>query len=612
MNAPASRIRTLLLALMIALLAQASLAQGYLPPCPDGRDPALWALMNRALEQAYQADPIGIGALLGDHSRDDQLGDFSAGAIEKSTGQTRALLSELEKLDRSGFSRADVLDADLLADRWHQELTLAPFKHWQMPINSISGPQVWLPQIGDQVPTQTRKNLQDYLTRLKRVPIAVGDAMDNMRLGITEGRVPPRVVVEATPAQALAQASPEIRKDPSRSPFYGPFKKLDSDNPLSVEAREVIAQRIVPVYLELALFLQNEYLPACRDTVGASQGIDGVTAYNAMLADHTTMPELTADQIHRIGLDEVKRIKDEMMGVIARTDWAGNTSSWGSAEAKFDAFTGYLRTDPGFYFDDPASLLDRYKVIAKTIDPQLPRLFGKLPRLTYGVRPMPGLSADSAPAAYYYPGAPRSGQPGYFVANLTHLDQRPTYEMLALTLHEAVPGHHLQIALAQEIEHQHPIRKTMGFTAFTEGWALYAEKLGLEMGDTEHGLYSDPYDDFGRLNFEMWRALRLVVDTGIHAKGWSRDKAIGFMTANSALSEHNIGAEVDRYIGWPGQATGYKIGEIEILRIRHEAESALGDAFDIRAFHDELLGDGPLPLTVLREKMERWVQTQRP
>ncbi|MCA9276434.1 MAG: DUF885 domain-containing protein, partial [Phycisphaerales bacterium] len=468
MNRPRSILRLLPL---IALLLLAPLARGqdYLPECPPDRDPALWGLMNRALEQAYIADPMGIGSLLGDESRNDKLGDGSAAAIERGSQQTRELLEELKGMDRSGFGERDQLAADLLIYQWEQELRLSAFKQWQMPVNSIGGPQVWLPQMGDSVPLRTRKHFEDYLTRLKRVPIAVGDAIDNMRLGIAEGRVPPRVVVEPAVEQAMAQANPEFREDASQSPFYGPFKKLDHDDPLAVEAREVIAQRIVPVYLELAVFLSNEYLPACRDTIGAAQGVDGRGAYDAMITSHTTLPDWDAEKVHRMGLTEVARIRMEMMKVIERTDWIGNDKSWASEDAKFQAFTEFLRTDSRFYFTNPDDLLGAYRVVSKVIDPELPRLFGTLPRNTYGVRPLPGLSAESAPTAYYYPGSLKSGQAGYFVANLTKLDQRPKYDMMALTLHEAVPGHHLQIALAQEIENQHPIRKIMGFTGYVEG-----------------------------------------------------------------------------------------------------------------------------------------------
>lgn len=606
-----ARLARVLQILLLLVLAPIAHTQDYLPECPEGRDPGLWDLMNRAIEIMYENDPMGIGPLLDDESRNDELGDNSAQAIEENTKRFAGLLNELRAIDRSGFSDRDHLSADLLIYQWEQGQRLARFKQWQMPVTSIGGPQVWLPQIGDQVPLLTRKHYEDYLTRLKRVPIVVGDHMDNMRFGVAEGRVPPRVVVEPAVQQAMAQANPEFREDPAQSPFYKPFKDLDPDDPLAVEAREVIAQRIVPVYLELAVFLSNEYLPSCRDTIGAAQGVDGVEAYSAMITSHTTLPEHDADDVHRIGLDEVARIKTEMMGVIARSDWSGNNTSWASADAKFRAFTEYLRTDPRFYYTDPEELLNGYKVVSKTIDPELVRLFDRQPRLPYGVRPLPGLTAESAPTAYYYPGSLNAGRPGYFVANLTKLDQRPKYDMLALTLHEAVPGHHFQIAIAQEIENQHPIRKTMGFTGYVEGWALYAEKLGLEMGEGEFGLYEDPYSDFGRLNFEMWRAMRLVVDTGMHSKGWTRERAVEFMRTNSALALHNIEAEIDRYIGWPGQATGYKMGEIEIIDIRRALEERLGEDFDLRAFHDEILSDGALPLPVLRQKMNRWAETQR-
>lgn len=562
--------------------------------------------MNQGIELAYIGDPIWIGPLLGDESRNDQLGDASADAIDRQLEVKRALLAELRSIDRSKFSQLDHTDADLLLFQWESDLRMAEFKGWQMPVTSISGPQVWLPQLGDQVVMQTSKHQQDYLVRLKRVPILIGDHIDNMRQGIIEGRVPPRVVVESTVAQAMDQASAKIRADSTSSPFYSPFIELDLNDPLSIEAQEIIAERIVPVYQELAIFLQNEYLPACRETIGAAQGIDGIESYNAEIGTHTTLPELNAQDIHRIGLSEVSRIKSEMMTIINSRDWSF-LSSKKTSEDRFAAFIEYLRTDDQFYYTDPDDLLNGYKAISKTIDGELPKLFRVLPSLPYGVKPLPAFSAESAPTAYYYPGSFEIGRSGYFMANLSLLDQRPKYEMIALTLHEAMPGHHLQIALAQEIPNQHPIRKTMGFTGYVEGWGLYSEKLGLEMGEGENGLFNDPFDNFGRLNFEMWRAMRLVVDTGMHSKGWTREQAVEFMRSNSALSEHNIEAEINRYIGWPGQATGYKIGELKILELREQAESALGDGFDIRAFHEVVLGDGAIPLPVLEQKISRWI-----
>lgn len=598
--------------ILVVFLASLSVAGPLSPPVPEGRDPALWALMSAYLEAMHERWPEAIGPQFGDERLNDRLGDVSAAAEEAWSVTVRSFLRDLESLPRVGFSEPDRLDAELLAFDLGRQLDAVPFHRWQMPVTAQNGPQVWLPQLGAQLPMSTEKHRRDYLQRLKQVPIVVGDTIDNMRMGMAVGRVPPRVAVAPAVEQALALAGAEIRADPSKSPFYAPFLGLDSADPVGAEAREVIAERIVPVYMELALFLQNEYLPACRETVGIARSIDGPAAYDLALAEHTTLPDATALAVHEIGLGEVARIRAEMMTVIGQTDWAGNERAWDSDDARFAAFIDHLRTDPRFYFTDPAELLNAYKVIAKTMDAGMPELFGRLPRLSYGVRPIPDFAAAAAPSAYYYPGSMAAGIAGYFMCNLSSLDQRPTYEMIALTLHESVPGHHHQIALAQELDDQHPLRSTYGFTAFVEGWGLYAESLGLEVGGPagSNGLYADPYDNFGRLNFEMWRALRLVVDTGIHAFDWDRRRAVEYMTANSAISAHNIGSEVDRYIGWPGQATGYKMGQLRILALRRRAERALGERFNLRAFHDALLGAGALPIPLLEARMERWIESR--
>lgn len=612
MTAPAARLAALLLAVLFARAATAAQPgdSPLSPPVPEGRDAALWTLMSDYLEAMHEQYPESVGPSFGDERLNDRLGDVSAASEQAWNEQVTAFRLRAANLPLDDYTGPDRLDAELLIFDLDSQIAGAPFKGWQMPINSQGGPQVWLPQLSDRVPMRTEAHRRDYLARLRQVPIVVGDTIDNMRLGMAEGRVPPRAAVEPAVAQAMTQAAAEYRRDPTTSPFYRPFLTVDQDGPTAREARTVIAERIVPVYQELALFLQNEYLPACRASFGASEGIDGIALYNHALARHTTLPDASAESIHRTGLAEVARIRAEMMEVIARTDWNGNDSAWADDDAKFAAFVDHLRTDPRFYFDDPDELLNAYKIISKDIDAEMPALFGRLPRLSYGVRPIPTFAARAAPTAYYYPGSLPAGIPGYFMANLTSLDQRPRYEMVALTLHEGVPGHHHQIALAQELENQHPLRATYGFTAFVEGWALYAERLGLEVGGPDRGLYADPYDDFGRLNFEMWRALRLVVDTGIHAFGWTRQRAIDLMTANSALSAHNIASEVDRYIGWPGQATGYKMGQIRISAMRARAEEALGEAFDRRAFHDAILESGALPMPVLEAKMERWLEAQ--
>ena len=597
--------------LALAALCSSAAAAPDLPACPPDRDAALWAFMDDALLARYERDPASYYQAVGDRSRLGSMRDVSEAAVDAWTRRQRGLLARLESLDTSGYTEADRIDHDLMRSDLRRSIASARFQPHQTPITAISGPQVWLPQMGQRLPTATREHLAMHLSRLRQIDVVIGDHIDNMRAGIDAGRVMPRVVIEPAVDQALAQASADIREDPTRSPFYAPMRSLDPDDPLAREARTVIAEQIVPVFRDLALFLQNTYLPACRASVAASAGVDGIARYEHALATHTTRPGLSAREIHQIGLDEVERIRAEMMDIIARSDWFGNRGSDTSADAQFDSFTQYLRTDPRFYHTDPDALLAEYRAICKRVDPELVTLFGRLPRLPYGVRRLPRFQEPSAPTAYYYRGDPDAGIPGYFMANASKLDQRPKYEMLALALHEAVPGHHLQNALVLEIEDQHPIRRTMSFTAYGEGWALYAERLGLEMGSGEFGLYEDPYDDFGRLNMEMWRACRLVVDTGIHAFGWSRQDAIDYMTEHTALAPHNIEAEVDRYIGWPGQATAYKIGQLAIMDIRDRAESTLADRFDLRAFHDEILKDGSLPLPVLEAKMDRWIDSRR-
>jgi prolyl oligopeptidase len=314
---------------------------------------------------------------------------------------------------------------------------------------------------------------------------------------------------------------------------------------------------------------------------------------------HVTTTALTPREVHEIGLNEVARIRAEMESIRKQVGFDGDLA----------AFFEHLRTDPKFYYDSPEALFEAYLAASKRVDPELVKLFGRLPRMPYGVRPIPEAIAPDTTTAYYSRPAADGSRAGYYYVNLYRPEVRPKYEIEALTIHEAVPGHHLQIALAQELEGRHPWRALRGDTAFVEGWALYAERLGLEMSGGDRGFYEDPYDDFGRLSYEMWRALRLVVDTGIHAQDWSRERAVKYMLDNSALTELNVRREVDRYVAWPGQATAYKIGELEIRRIRAHAEKTLGDRFDLRAFHDALLANGPLPLGVLRLEMTRWIET---
>jgi uncharacterized protein (DUF885 family) len=363
---------------------------------------------------------------------------------------------------------------------------------------------------------------------------------------------------------------------------------------LSAAARQAIEQGVVPAYRRLQSFVEREYLPACRESVGVWDTPGGADWYQQRVRWFTTT-ELTADEIHEIGLREVARIRGEMIKVIERVGFQGS----------FEEFLKFLRTDPRFRYTDPQQLLQAYQVMAKRIDPLLPQYFGRLPRMPYGVRPIPAESAPDTTTAYYQPPSMDGQRAGYYYVNLYKPEERPTYEIPVLSIHEAVPGHHLQIALAQELGEQPKFRRTLEATAYTEGWALYSESLGEEMG-----FYSDPYDKFGQLTYEMWRAVRLVVDTGIHHKRWTREQAIDFFKANAAKSELDIVNEIDRYISWPGQALAYKIGELRIKELRARATAALGPKFDIREFHDLVLGSGAVPLDILESNVEQWLSAR--
>ena len=360
---------------------------------------------------------------------------------------------------------------------------------------------------------------------------------------------------------------------------------------LQQAAQDVIDETVVPAYREFSNYFNDIYLPASRDSIGASSLPNGEAFYEYRTRFYTTT-QMTPDEIHRVGLNEVKRIRDEMQLVIDELEFEGS----------FQDFLHFLRTDPQFYYETPEELFEGYLAISKRIDPEVVKVFGKLPRMPYGLRPIPDNIAPDTTTAYYSGPAADGSRPGYYYVNLYKPEVRPRYEMEVLTIHEAVPGHHLQIALQMELEAMPNFRKYSGFTAFTEGWGLYSESLGYEMG-----LYRDPYSHFGALTYDMWRAVRLVVDTGMHYKGWTRQQAIDFFKDNAAKTEQDIVNEIDRYISWPGQALAYKIGQLKMLELRRRSEQALGDDFDVRAFHDALLGGGALPLEILETRMNRWL-----
>ncbi len=566
-------------------------------------------LLDLDLQNLRETFPTA-SSIAGERRFDDKLPDVSPEAAQIFRQRSASLQTILYTVDRSRLSEEDLLNWELLAYELRDRLITWGFRPELEPMSALGGLQVWLPQLGDRLSFTEEQHYRDYVVRLEKTPKLIEDTMRNMRLGLSRGYSPPGVTLRGVPAQIEAISSDEQLEDPTSHPMYAPLKNRGKDDQLANRARLAIQHGVIPAFRQLGEYMKTEYLPNCRETIGARDGVNGLPFYESRVR-HFTTTNMTAKEVHDMGRSEVARIKAEMLEVIQQTDFPEKNRFEG--DLLFQAFINYLRSDSRFYFDDPEDLLAAYRDIGKRMDAELPALFGRLPRLSWGVRAMPSFFAESAPTAYYYPGSLENGVSGTFIANVSKLDQRPKYEMIPLTLHEAVPGHHFQIAIAQELEYEglHEWRTLLGYTAYVEGWALYAERLGLEVGGEpgSKGMYSDPYDDFGRLSYEMWRALRLVVDTGIHAFGWTRDQAIDYMLANSSLSEANVINEVDRYIAWPGQALGYKIGEIRIRELRARAEEKLGDDFNIRDFHDMLLGAGALPLSVLEKRVDRWIET---
>ncbi|MHC4428218.1 MAG: DUF885 domain-containing protein [Planctomycetota bacterium] len=539
----------------------------------------------------------------GNYSFADRITDTSLDAIERRHEETKDFLERLRAIDRSALRRDNRLNYDLFELTLSRSIEGHQYRMFLTPIGGRFGPHTRVPQMAERVRFRDGRDYESYLSRLMLVGKLTDDTIEKMRLGLRELRTPPKVTLAGIPGQfdAILDGGLEALGEPFENlpETIKPETRLDLRRRFEVEALPAVTEAME----RLRSFTVKEYLPKTRDTTAAFDLPDGEAFYAYQLRVMTTT-EMTARDIHQLGLAEVERIKAEMLEVIRKTDFMELNPSVRELndEALFLRFIQYLRTDSRFYYDDPEELLRGYRDICKRVDPWLPKLFETIPRLPYGVKAIPEFMAADQTTAYYSQGDIRNAEPGWFYANTYALDQRPRYEMIALALHEAVPGHHFQIALAQELEDLPQFRKDGYFTAFGEGWALYAERLGIEMG-----LYTDPYDDFGRLLYEMWRASRLVVDTGMHAFYWSRSRAIQFMKNNTALSELNIENEIDRYLNWPGQACAYKIGELKIRELRERAEQQMGKAFKLRDFHDELLGAGALPLTILEERMVDYI-----
>jgi uncharacterized protein (DUF885 family) len=514
----------------------------------------------------------------------------------------------VRSVDRGELSVADRLNWELFELKLLQAIEGHRYRMFLVPIGGRWGPHQRVPQMGERVRFGSWEDYDNYLKRLTLVPRLVNQNLELLQVGLAEGRTAPQVTLAGLPAQfdaVLADGGglESLGEPLERMPAFFTDRQRQE---LQSRYDDEVLPAVRGAMRQLRDFVVETYIPGCRETIAAADLPDGA-AYYAYQVRVMTTTDMTPTEIHELGLSEVARIKREMLEVIRSSDFMQRYHVSGGADDQrlFKAFLHYLRTDSRFYYTSEEALLARYRDICKQVDGWLPKFFGRLPRLPYGVRPIPRYMAPTQTTAYYQSGDLRNAEAGWFYANTYALDQRPKYEMIPLALHEAVPGHHLQGALARELENVPEFRRGWGFNAFGEGWALYTERLGLEMG-----LYDDPYDNFGRLLYEMWRACRLVVDPGMHAFGWSRADAIEFMLANTALSALNIENEVDRYIGWPGQACAYKIGELKIRELRSRAERRLGAKFDLRAFHDVVLGAGSIPLTVLEKRVDYHINSQ--
>lgn len=538
-----------------------------------------------------------FATLIGYPKGHDRWTDISLDAIERREQETRRFLKTIESIERNRLENAARLNFDLLLQRYRNAVEEQRFMGEYLPITQLNGIQQKVSRILAMMPGNTVADYRAMLGRLRDVPQQIQDTIELLRLGLRHGVTPPRVTLRELPQQVRNLLTDE----PLKSPLLARFGAMPDGIPdkmqerLKNEAAAIYRNELRPAYRKLQAFLAQEYLPKARQTIALSDLPEG-DAWYAFNVRVMTTTDLSPEEIHRIGLKEVKRIRAEMHKVIEQTGFKGS----------FEAFLNHLQTEPEFYFTTAEELLREYRALCKRIDPVLVNFFGRLPRLPYGVEPVPDYIAPSQPTAYYQQGSLEAGRAGTFFVNTYALASRPKWEMEALALHEAVPGHHLQLSLQKELEELPWFRRHGAYTAFMEGWGLYAESLGEEMG-----FYKDPYAKFGQLSFEMWRAVRLVVDTGIHRFGWTRRRAIDYLRQNTGKSEHEATVEIDRYIVWPAQALSYKIGALKFQQLRALAEQRLGHKFALRPFHDQLLGQGALPLNLLERQIQQWISKQR-
>lgn len=579
------RLRLVLPAFFIFFLCSVALAQDA------NETKALHDLFQREWEYSLSQNPTRASSM-GDRRWNDRWRDMSLEAIKRRYDHNVEVLAALAKIDRSKLSPRDQLNYDLFKRDYENSVEEFKFRWYLVPLNQRGGIQTE-DELSSSLRFETVKDYEDWIARLKAFPVYMDQHIEVMREGIKARMLLPRVIMNRIPAQIDKQ----IVAHADQSGFYRPFKRFPQSIPVNEQERLMraaigaIQENIIPSYRRFKRFFVEEYLPATYDEVGVWQAPQGGELYSFLVRRFTTT-NITPQAVHERGQSEVKRIRAEMHKVMEQVGFKGTLNE----------FFTFLRTDKRFYYSTPEELLAAYQAISKRIDPHLVKVFRTMPRMPYGVEPIPAAIAPDTTTAYYRQPAADGSRAGTYFVNLYQPESRPKWEMMALSLHEAVPGHHFQIALAQEQGDIPNFRRFGGYTAFIEGWALYAESLGEEMG-----LYDDPYAKFGQLTYEMWRAVRLVVDTGIHHMRWNRKQAIDFFMENAPKAELDIINEIDRYIAWPGQALAYKTGELKIKELRKRATQELGAKFDLREFHDVVLGAGPVPLDVLEANVVKWI-----
>jgi len=537
-----------------------------------------------------------FASTIGDKRYNDQISDYSVKAFNEGLAREQSFLLRLAAIDTAGLTDQEKVSRELLLRHFAEDAEAADFKEWEMPLNQMGGIHTTYPQLVAQLSFTTVKDYDDWIARLHAIPRAFDQVAANMSIGVDDGRVPPKYLLE----KALEQVKSLASQKPEDSPLALPLKSFPASikpaeqERIKAEMLDAIAKEVLPAYLRFARFLEASYIPAGREKPGISSLPDGPKYYKFLIR-RTTTTDLTAEQIHQIGLDEVKRDEAEMLVIAQKLGFADLAS-----------FRASLKTNPKLHPASREALLAAYRGYLTPMQAKLPQLFGRLPKAPFEVAPVPDYLEKTSAPAYYEAGTPDGSRPGRLRIDTYNATDRNLYTAEVIAYHEGLPGHHLQISIAQELDDVPTFRKFGGYTAYTEGWGLYSERLGKDVG-----FYQDPYSDYGRLEADIWRAIRLVVDTGVHSQHWTREQMVQYFHDHSNIDEPSIQAEVDRYIAWPGQALAYKIGQLKILELRDRAKAALGDKFDLRAFHDQVLDSGALPLDLLSGRIDGWVASQQ-